>query len=125
MATLEALASQYEKLLIFWEPHRLSRFTYFHKEFAAVLEAFAARHALFSLPLYASGDKPGDYPEAKVLFQHFEKSPYVHIASQSDFSFKALNLDGRKAAAVFMGAGLSSEYAHAFVKFLGNQPISK
>lgn len=117
-ATLEALASQYERLLIFWEPHRLSRFTYFHKEFATVLGAYAAKHTLYSLPLYASGDNAGDYPEAQELFQYFVKSPFRHIGSRADFNFGELNLDGRKTAAVFMGAGSSSEYAHAFVTFL-------
>lgn len=124
-ATLEALASQYERLLVFWEPHRLSRFTYFHKEFAAVLEAFAPKHTLHSLPLYASGDPAGDYPEAKNFFQHFVKSPYRHIGSGADFNFAELKLDGRKTAAVFMGAGLSSEYAQAFVSFLRNQAIGE
>lgn len=124
-ATLAALATQYERLLIFWEPHRLSRFTYFYKEFAAVCEVYAAKQNLFSLPLYASGDKAEDYPEAETYFEHFKKSPFKHIRSKADFSLTDLNLDGRKTAAVFMGAGLSSEYAQAFVEFLRSQAIAE
>ncbi len=117
-ATLEALAGQYERLLIFWEPHRLSRFTHFHAEFAAVLESYAAKHSLFSLPIYASGDKAVDYPEAEKLFQRFQKSPYLHVAAKEKFDLQSLGIDGRKSAAVFMGAGSSSEYAKAFVEFM-------
>lgn len=117
-ATLAALAPQYERLLIFWEPHRLSRFTHFHAEFAAVLEPYAAKHSLFSLPIYASGDKPADYPEAAKLYRRFETSPFQHVANQESFSLEVLGLDRRKSAAVFMGAGASSDYAKAFVEFL-------
>jgi UDP-N-acetylmuramate--alanine ligase len=117
-ATLEALAGQYERLLLFWEPHRLSRFTHFYTEFAAALETYSAKHSLFSLPIYASGDKAADYPDAEKLFRHFQKSPYRHVASQDKFDLQSLGLNGRKTAAVFMGAGASSEYAKAFVEFM-------
>lgn len=117
-ATLAALEPQYERLLIFWEPHRLSRFTHFHNEFWAALAPYAAKHSLFSLPIYASGDKPGDYPDAEKLFQRFGKSPYEHVNSRDAFSRESLKLDGRKTAAVFMGAGASSDYAKAFTDFL-------
>lgn len=119
-ATLAALEPQYERLMIFWEPHRLSRFTHFHAEFAAVLEPYALKHSLFSLPIYASGDKAADYPEAVELFRRFETQPFQHIASAAAFSLRQLALDGRKSAAVFMGAGASSDYAKAFSEFLKN-----
>lgn len=117
-ATLAALAGQYERLIIFWEPHRLSRFTHFHHEFWAALEPYAAKHSLFSLPIYASGDKPADYPDAEKLFRRFETSPFAHIATKESFALEALKLDGRRTAAVFMGAGASSDFAKAFCEFL-------
>lgn len=117
-ATLSALQTQYEHLIIFWEPHRLSRFTHFHAEFMATLSAFAAGNTLVSLPLYASGDKAEDYPQAAQLFQTFQKPPFQYLASTADFATIDLQLGARKNAAVFMGAGLSSEYAQAFVDFM-------
>ncbi|HRP68312.1 MAG TPA: Mur ligase domain-containing protein [Turneriella sp.] len=124
-ATLAALEPQYDRLLIFWEPHRLSRFVHFYREFAAVLEKYAAEHQLFLLPIYASGHKAEDYPHYEKLFQQFTKSHFVYIAQPSEFSLEPLALDGRNTAAVFMGAGASSEYAQAFVEFVRQQLTQK
>ncbi|MBS0618970.1 MAG: hypothetical protein JSR44_12325, partial [Spirochaetes bacterium] len=117
-ATLSALQAQYEHLVIFWEPHRLSRFTHFHAEFMTTLAAFAQGNTLVSLPLYASGDKAEDYPQVAGLFQSFQKPPFQYLSSAANFAKIDLHLGARKNAAVFMGAGLSSEYAKAFVAFM-------
>ena len=117
-ATLAALASQYEKLLIFWEPHRLSRFTHFHREFAQAFEPYVKAHSLFSLPLFASGDKSADYPDAEKLFTEFCNPPYTHIANSGDFSRTRSAFGTQKVAAVFMGAGLSSDYARQYTEWL-------
>lgn len=119
-ATLAALAGQYEKLLIFWEPHRLSRFTHFHREFAQAFEPYVKAHSLFSLPLYASGDKSADYPDAEKLFTEFCNPPYTHIASSADFPRTRGAIGRQKTAAVFMGAGLSSDYARQYVEWLAS-----
>lgn len=119
-ATLAALASQYDKLLIFWEPHRLSRFTHFHREFADALLPYATGHSLFTLPLYASGDKASDYPETEKLFIPFCNPPFVHIAKSEDFPLTRNAFGDRRTAAVFMGAGLSSDYARQYVEWLGS-----
>ncbi len=117
-ATLSALAGEYQRLLIFWEPHRLSRFCHFHAEFAAALLPYSEQHKLYSLPIYASGDRAGDYAEAQQLFMTFKNPPFEHVASASDFIKTRAEFGSVKTAAVFMGAGLSSDYAAQFVKWL-------
>ena len=114
-STLAALKPQYERLLVFWEPHRLSRFTHFHSEFETVLRPYAENGMVIALPVYQSGDKPADYPEVNDLYQKFTRSPYRAIAVIEELDFASLNLKTVKTAAVFMGAGRSSEYAKEFV----------
>ena len=117
-ATLAALAGEYEKLLIFWEPHRLSRFNHFHQEFSAALLPYANQHSLYSLPLYASGDKASDYPETETMFMRFRNPPLEHIANREDFTCTRGAFGNTKADAVFMGAGRSSEFAALYVDWL-------
>ncbi|MBV6492296.1 MAG: UDP-N-acetylmuramate--L-alanine ligase [Turneriella sp.] len=120
-ATLATLDAIYETLWIFWEPHRLSRFVHFHNEFKNVFQPYVKKHTLFTFPIYASGDLWADYPSAETLFTPFKVAPYTHIASNANFKNIFSTADKRKKAAVFMGAGLSSKYAHEFVQFLETQ----
>lgn len=117
-ATLSALKDRYERLLIFWEPHRLSRFEHFHADFLNVLLPYSESHRLYSLPLYASGDKEANYPNAKKYFEKFITPPFVSVASADDFSKTLDAWRGAKTAAVFMGAGKSSAFAHEYVLWL-------
>ena len=116
--TLAALAGEYEKLLIFWEPHRLSRFNHFHEEFAAAFLPYANQHSLYSLPIFASGDKASEFPETEKLLMRFRNPPFVHIASREDFSSTRAQFGTAKTAAVFMGAGNSSDYARQYADWL-------
>jgi UDP-N-acetylmuramate--alanine ligase len=117
-ATLAALAARYDRLLIFWEPHRLSRFNHFYAEFDAVLRRYAEGHALFVLPIFASGDKAADYPLTEQRFANFRNPPYSYIADAQRFQQTAGAWQGRNNAAVFMGAGNSSDFAHAYAQWL-------
>lgn len=117
-ATLSALAARYDRLLIFWEPHRLSRFNHFFAEFDAVLRRYADKHALFVLPIYASGDKAADYPQSEERFANFKNPPYTYIAGANDYQQTAGAWNSGRSAAVFMGAGKSSDYAHAYAAWL-------
>ncbi len=114
-STLAALRPQYERLIVFWEPHRLSRFSHFHDEFEAVLRPYAQNGTVIALPVFPSGDKPADYPEVAGQYQKFTQSPYRAIATIADLDLVSLNLKTAKTAAVFMGAGKSSDYAKEFV----------
>jgi UDP-N-acetylmuramate--alanine ligase len=114
-STLAALRPQYERLIVFWEPHRLSRFSHFHHEFEAALQPYTADGVVIALPVFASGDKPADYPEVAGQYQKFTRSPYRAIATIADLDLVSLNLKSVKTAAVFMGAGKSSDYAKEFV----------
>jgi UDP-N-acetylmuramate--alanine ligase len=114
-STLAALRPQYERLIVFWEPHRLSRFSHFHAEFEAVLRPYAQNGTVIVLPVFQSGDKPADYPEVGGQYQKFTQSPYRAIATIADLDLVSLNLKTAKTAAVFMGAGKSSDYAKEFV----------
>lgn len=115
-ATLATLEKQFERLIIFWEPHRLSRFVFFANEFEAVLNKYGNLHEIFVLPIFASGDRPEDYPEVQTALARFTQSPFRYLSSIQEFS--APQTRGFKTAAVFMGAGLSSDYAHAYVRFI-------
>lgn len=117
-ATLAALAARYDRLLIFWEPHRLSRFNHFYAEFDAVLRRYADRHSLFVLPIYASGDKAADYPLTEERFAQFGNPPYTYLSGANDYQQTAGAWNAGRNAAVFMGAGKSSEYAHAYAAWL-------
>ncbi len=117
-ATLSALATRYDRLLVFWEPHRLSRFNHFAAEFDAVLRRYAAAHALYVLPIFASGDRAEQYPGTEKLFEQFKKPPYRHVAAAQDYVHTQGEWRGHTNAAVFMGAGKSSEYAHAYADWL-------
>jgi len=117
-ATLAALAGEYEKLLIFWEPHRLSRFNHFHEEFAAALLPYVREHDVYSLPVFASGDKASEFAETEKLFLRFRNPPFAHIASSEDFSKTRAQFGTAKTAAVFMGAGNSSDYARQYADWL-------
>lgn len=117
-ATLSALSEKFERLLIFWEPHRLSRFNHFYQEFDAVLRRYAERHAVYVLPLFYSSDREEDYPETQSRFAIFRKSPYVFLASQKEFERTGGAWTGKSNAAVFMGAGKSSEWAQAYCDWL-------
>ncbi|HNE19398.1 MAG TPA: Mur ligase domain-containing protein [Turneriella sp.] len=117
-ATLSALAARYDRLLIFWEPHRLSRFNHFFAEFDAVLRRYASGHALFVLPIFASGDKLDEYPQTEERFAFFKNQPYVYVGDLAGYEQTAGEWTGSNNAAVFMGAGKSSEYAHAYAHWL-------
>ncbi|MFZ5629631.1 MAG: UDP-N-acetylmuramate--L-alanine ligase [Spirochaetota bacterium] len=117
-ATLSALAARYDRLLIFWEPHRLSRFNHFFAEFDVVLRRYADRHSLFVLPIYASGDRAADYPLTEERFAHFRNPPYTFVSGATDYQQTAGAWITGRNAAVFMGAGKSSDYAHAYAEWL-------
>jgi UDP-N-acetylmuramate--alanine ligase len=118
-ATLAALSSRYDRLLIFWEPHRLSRFNHFYREFDALLQRFADKHAVFVLPIYAAGDQAADYPLTEERFMTFRAPPYTYLQSEGEFEQTLGKWTGARNAAVFMGAGQSSDYAHAYARWLG------
>lgn len=115
VATLAALAPQYERLIVFWEPHRLSRFSHFHEEFEAALKPYAANGTVIVLPVFQSGDKPGDYPQVVEQYLKFTQSPFSAVASIAELDLVSLNLGSANSAAIFMGAGKSSDYAKEFV----------
>lgn len=119
-STLSALSARYDRLLIFWEPHRLSRFNHFYREFDAVLRSYGARHALFVLPIYSAGDKWSDYPLTEERFALFRAPPYTFLSDTQAYAATAHTWTGSKNAAVFMGAGKSSEYAHAYALWLNS-----
>lgn len=123
-ATLSALSAQFDRLLIFWEPHRLSRFNHFYREFDAVLRRYAERHAVYVLPLFYSSDREEDYPETHERFAIFRNSPYVFLASPAEFSRTRGAWIGKKNAAVFMGAGKSSEWAQEYTNWLRAHSIA-
>lgn len=120
-ATLSALAERFDRLLIFWEPHRLSRFNHFYADFDSVLRRYADRHALYVLPVFASGDRADQYPLTEKRLALFRTPPYTYIRGAEDYQQTAGAWDGARSAAVFMGAGKSSEYAHAYVAWLARQ----
>jgi len=117
-ATLSALAMRYDRLLIFWEPHRLSRFNHFYAEFDTVLRRYAPQHVLFVLPVYSAGDNLSDYPLTEERFAIFRNPPYTYLTDTGAFAQTAHAWTGSKNAAVFMGAGKSSEYAYAYAAWL-------
>jgi len=112
-ATLAALEKQYDKLLIFWEPHRLSRFVFFADEFERVLSRYASMHSVFVLPIFASGDRAEDYPEVAAKLDRFRAPPFTYLNSIDESPEPHAEVG--KCAAVFMGAGLSSDYATRYV----------
>ena len=114
-STLAALSPQYERLVIFWEPHRLSRFNHFHSEFEAALRPYTETGGVVALPIFQSGDKPADYPAVSQLYQKFTESPFQSVADITELKLASLALGSAKTGAVFMGAGKSSDYAQEFV----------
>jgi UDP-N-acetylmuramate--alanine ligase len=117
-ATLRTLSGRYARLLIFWEPHRLSRFAHFHTEFDRILKNFKDRNSIFVFPIYRSSDKIEDFPDINASFRKFQLVPYAFIEGPENYDLDALGLDGQPTAAIFMGAGSSSIYAHKFVDLL-------
>lgn len=120
-ATLAALAPQYERLLVFWEPHRLSRFCHFSEEFETALKPYAHNSNVLVLPIFVSGDRASDYPQAENLYQKFRESPFRAIDAIPELRPELIRIDGKNTAAVFMGAGKSSDYAHEFVSWIRTQ----
>ncbi|MCX7632121.1 MAG: Mur ligase domain-containing protein [Turneriella sp.] len=117
-ASLATLEEQYAHLLIFWEPHRLSRFHHFYREFDAVLRPYAEKHAVFVLPIFAAGDRAEDYPHTQERWSNFLCPPYLHVSSTEDFPRTRERWQNKKMAAVFCGAGKSSEFAQQYARWL-------
>lgn len=119
-ATLAALSGRFARLLVFWEPHRLSRFEHFHQDFAAVLKPYAENGKVIVLPIFASGDREADYPRAKEYYARFSHAPFATTTGIAELDLLPFTTSEQKvlSAAVFMGAGKSSDYAKEFVERL-------
>ncbi len=112
-----------QHLAIFWEPHRISRLTYFYKEFKQVIEKQAGWQHLYVLPTFNAGGETPDYPgydNCKAdLDGHAVASPPEK--AQLAELLKGLQKKHQSLYVIFMGAGHSSEWAHEAARLFSGQ----
>ena len=119
------LLQGYDRILVAWEPHRISRFCYFYHDFVSLFESQIGWENLILLPVFEAGDVPEDFPKYKELKERLDIKINLHIKGQSDHLKLLKRLRKRfrkenKNILVFMGAGRSSQMAKEFVEFLKN-----
>lgn len=110
---LRTLQEQYDQVVVVWEPHRFSRFTFFDSQFFSILKNFSQTGKVFMLPIYSAGEKEQHYSHYKDVenkfLDHFQKLDIQDCKNL--LSFLEKEASANNIAVVFMGAGLSSKQA--------------
>ena len=115
-AVLESIENR-DGLLVFWEPHRISRFLTFFDEFLNAFKKYMKLERVILLPFFYASEDPSDF----LLFEDklSEMNALVggkvnSIDNLSDFIENCENAS----QVIFLGAGRSSEYAHRMAELL-------
>ena len=123
------LLKKYSAIYIVWEPHRLSRFCYFEKEFFNIFDQIIGWDKLILLPIYKSGDPENEFPQYKEILQKIASKALINLSDNEmdicDRLSKELNTIVNRytqkqetVLIIFMGAGKCSLYAHDIIKVL-------
>jgi len=116
-AVVEALSTPNQQLYVVWEPHRISRFVYFHEDFTSVIKTHIGFENLIIMPPFTAGDDFDAYPEFQSLFEQTKGRAALALAEIQELDrLRQLQPQGKDIITfVFMGAGHSSSWAQQAV----------
>ncbi|RME91301.1 MAG: hypothetical protein D6767_05455 [Candidatus Hydrogenedentota bacterium] len=112
----KTIKSQYEKIYVIWEPHRISRVLYFIEDYKKVFEEMKGRAKLYKMPIFTAGDNPADFPQWPSVEK--ELNTILHLDWNEKIEKEMLQFLPelkQKTLILFLGAGNSSKAAKDFV----------
>lgn len=113
---LITLNKVYDKVIVVWEPHRVSRFLYFKDQFIQVFREHSNGKFRFILPIFLAEDKLSDFPELSLHYQEFQREVKFTKLDPSDINnLTGFIHDEKPDCVIFFGAGSSSDILTRFL----------
>ena len=123
---LETLMKTGKKIVVVWEPHRISRLLRFNDEFRQVFEKLGLKKIFLMNVFDAAGErsKP-EFASFELIWEEWKKSAQGVIFQKNEMD-ELLNLvldQKEDTTIVFLGAGVSSDFAQSFAGLLAKKKV--
>ena len=111
---LEIFAKSEVPLIVFWEPHRISRFLYFFQDFYNVLRQEEVEK-FYLLPVFTAKEEAKNFDQYEERLEAIKQKSAGSLSSISDIESLSLQLE-KGANIIFFGAAESTNYAKALAE---------